>query len=566
LKLISPRKRIISIVLSLAMFLPGLIASAEAAVVTWLSPQPGERITARNVEVSVGFNTQSDKKVTRVELWVDGHYHAHKFFIKPDTRGVASLVWNTNGFGTGRHDLVVKVYSGDELLSKVAGSGSVDVGRCNLRAPVVTFSNVKSGDVLKGITLIKMNASDDSGEPPLVSLLVDKSLKLIRNTPPYNYSLDTTTYCDGSHELETYAYDSDGNKSDPAVVKVSFRNGQRAPVVASMSVNPVPASKTVDALGELAPITALPVEKTSASAAARSSGAQVSDATVTSPLASAAKPVSASPKRAIPPSEAKLVPVVRDVTQSTIPINHAASTNTPRATEPAVTEPARVSTPAYAAVSGNFAAVEVKSGPRTMPSRVIVPKTVPLTTAAASATTQTWSTASESCVCDARVTTATRPFLKAAKSLIAAPKALMPQAKILAPAAENLPVKMALAPRIDMNTRLCTVAGRVGCRKPVRVDAIARLEKIVLPTSGRVKLRDLVAQLGGVVFWDTETRTVTAYAGNLKFEFTIGKNEVKVNGRVVRVDVVPELVNGRTIIDVGMLRQVCQLVKTSVPA
>ena len=83
---------------------------------TWLSPLPGERIYSRNVEVSVGFNTQSDVKVTRVELWIDGVFYSKKTFIRPDTRGVCSLLWDTATTCAGSHDLVVKLYAGDRLI------------------------------------------------------------------------------------------------------------------------------------------------------------------------------------------------------------------------------------------------------------------------------------------------------------------------------------------------------------------------------------------------------------------------------------------------------------------
>ena len=100
-------------------------------------------------------------------------------------------------------------------------------------------------------------------------MLVDKALKLLKNSPPYTYDLDTTQYADGSHQLETFAYDNSGNKSDPAVVKVSFNNGQLRPMITSMSVSPssAPTSQTKSASAQLT--SAVPA----ASASVRSEGA-----------------------------------------------------------------------------------------------------------------------------------------------------------------------------------------------------------------------------------------------------------------------------------------------------
>ena len=147
----------------------------------------------------------------------------------------------------------------------------------NTRPPVVTFANVKSGDVLSGTATIKMKANGDNGECPLVSLLVDHALKLIRNRPRYEYDLDTTTYADGSHELQTYAYDNDGNRSDPAVVKVVFNNNLiKRPIVSSLDVKPAePAGEEgQDRVNDLPPVAVI-----SALANARHGAGRVSDST-----------------------------------------------------------------------------------------------------------------------------------------------------------------------------------------------------------------------------------------------------------------------------------------------
>ncbi|MCL5105436.1 MAG: copper amine oxidase N-terminal domain-containing protein, partial [Armatimonadetes bacterium] len=80
-------------------------------------------------------------------------------------------------------------------------------------------------------------------------------------------------------------------------------------------------------------------------------------------------------------------------------------------------------------------------------------------------------------------------------------------------------------------------------------DTRAKLEKRAVPVSGKVKLRDLFNKLGGLLFWDSESHTVTAYSDNLTIEFKIGSDIAKVNGKQMRISSAPIIAGGRTIID-----------------
>ena len=44
----------------------------------------------------------------------------------------------------------------------------------------------------------------------------------------------------------------------------------------------------------------------------------------------------------------------------------------------------------------------------------------------------------------------------------------------------------------------------------------------MIPVSGKIKLRDLFEQLGGVLFWDSATHTVTGYMDGMVLEMQIG--------------------------------------------
>ena len=250
------------------------------------------------------------------------------------------------------------------------------------RPPVVTFANVKSGDVLRGTTIIKLKATDDSGEAPLVSLLVDNALKLIKNRPPYDYDLDTTTYVDGSHELQTYAYDASGNRSDPAVVKVTFNNNLKRPVVSSLDVKPAePAGEegrdTVESLPPVAVISAL--------AGSKHGAGRVSEQEVKS-IGVAAGPialhkVSKKPAHSQKPASAKLAAPARPAFVSG-PANSAVAHSAPKLvavtktraslrsgmpTRPAVSKADAPVRMAYAAKSVKRIAAPLAASPRRAP-------------------------------------------------------------------------------------------------------------------------------------------------------------------------------------------------------
>ena len=154
-------------------------------------------------------------KITKLELYIDGYFNSKKLLIKPDNKGVASFTWDTAGYAKGFHQLRVDIYAGAQVVGSIVGTGSVGASKVyDTQPPKIAFTNIKNNSVLKGIAQIKMNATDDSGNPPIVSLFVNEKLKMLKNTTPFVYDLDTTEYDDGAYKIETYAFDGDGNKSD----------------------------------------------------------------------------------------------------------------------------------------------------------------------------------------------------------------------------------------------------------------------------------------------------------------------------------------------------------------
>lgn len=587
-------RRVISLAVAVGMMLPSLATAVEAAMVTWLSPQPGQRLTTSSVEVAVGYNTQSSTKVTKLELWVDGKLHTSRQLVRAESRGVCSLVWNTTRYSDGPHELVVKVYSGDVLISEVTSTGTVGNTAFDMDPPVVIFSGIKNGDVLKGVTEIKIDATDDSGEPPLVSLRVDKALKLVKNRPPYTYDLDTTTYADGSHELETYAYDGAGNRSTPAVLNVSFRNNVERPVVTTVTVAPTStvAASEDDGIGtvvEVAPVAKVPPVATPniRTETARTSAAPGVTPSAGKPVAPAVTAPATAPKPVTQPkAEVKSEPKVPQVVSTPKPVAEPVekvSTRTPevvaRAQELA-SKPIQVIARPPAELASIAAAEPDAAVPETRTESHSV-STSPALEAREPVNPDTSR--------PEHVMIAKAPGIRemdhvgfansnsGAQEMLADPVAADPKVQAPAPVPAtdlrsdkqagmaSVGKRVALAPPApkpgkavaDSFVNDINAAPKQAIKQlpPAKLEHDAKLEKKLIPASGKVKIRDVVDKLGGIVFWDQENKTVTAYAGDMQMVLTVGSKIARVNGKDMPIDSAPYIVNGRTVINAQVYHQ-----------
>lgn len=573
--------------------MPAFASAAEAAVATWLSPQPGQKISNRMVEVSVGYNTQSDQKVTRLELWVDGNFYSKKYLVQPESRGVASFTWDTAKFSNGPHDLVVKIFAGDQLINNVSGTGTVGDNFFDTRPPVVTFANIKSGDVLKGNTDIKLKVTDDSGENPIVTLRVDDALKLLKNTPPFVYKLDTTTYTDGSHKLETYACDSSGNKGNPAVVNVSFNNGIKPPVIATMKIEnktaPNSGAQDDEIIRSLPPVAVAPVkpeDKQRAAARSEDSASKtVKSALSAGPLAKSTGPeVRSAPAVSATPANVSTSAVSSDVRKSdakTIVSAHKSSAEPsvmPEARTSAV-ESVKASVLPDAKVTRMASADRVKSAVE--PASVSAPKDALISTPKSSelkrmASAELGSVRSEDRTSQLALSIGaaeertSEPVAAGVKNVSASSVSSVKSSQIStaskktgaeAPAVESKkqmkPVQVAMLAGVKNDP---THSAFLAPNPPLKDDK-AKLEKMTVAVSSMVQLRDLFERLGGNIHWDAQTHSIIANAYDIRIEMMLGSNTVKVNGKEMQVSTAPYIENGRTYVDGAIYHKICDLLQ-----
>lgn len=593
--------RLTSAIAAFSMFFSVAVPATEAAVTTLLAPQAGERLTGRNVEIAVGYNTESDLKVTDLELYIDGKLLAAKTLDQPVTRGVSSFWWDPGKAGEGLHNIAVKVYAGDKLIGTARSSATVGESYFDLDPPSVKLAGIKPGQELSGKTRLTVESVDDSGGQPIVSLHIDGALKMLSNSRPCTYELDTTQYADGDHEISLVAFDASGNKSDPTVTKVKFKNDLAPTTVALPKAEPQP--KTIAASEDDYAPQIPPIEKVvpHSSSAARSPQPRVVPAPVPAkpvvvtkpaPLKPAAvKPIAPPKPVVVKPAPVKAAPAKPIIAAKPVPV--ALAPAKPIAvTKPAPVKPitAAKSAPVRPAPAKPIAVAKPSAQPKTEPIRVAaVPSTV-LKPTALPIPAQLPPVELPALATDA-VEVKSEPPVQVVVPKVELPKpvqltseppvekpvvvrkpvlnpppvvgSVIPTSVVAQPSLQPLeptvsdspvpdtkPIKtaMLLTKEVAGDTSKPTVTGPSGARK----DATAKLEKKSFQSSGKMKLRDLIHDMGGVLFWDPASKVVTAYAPGLEIEAKIGSKVAKINGKTVQLDEAPTLVNGRTIINSGL--------------
>ena len=90
-------------------------------------------------------------------------------------------------------------------------------------APVTSITSPASGTTVSGIAGVTAGATDNVGVTR-VDLLVDGAVVATSNTAPASFGWDTTGATNGSHSLQTKAYDAAGNIGASGIVTVNVNN------------------------------------------------------------------------------------------------------------------------------------------------------------------------------------------------------------------------------------------------------------------------------------------------------------------------------------------------------
>ncbi len=99
----------------------------------------------------------------------------------------------------------------------------------DLELPTVAITAPQVGGVISGVVTVTAEASDAASGITSVTLYVDGQAQATLNQPPFNFTLDTSTFASGLHTITVRAIDNGGNQAE-ASVDVTVDN--TAPLVA----------------------------------------------------------------------------------------------------------------------------------------------------------------------------------------------------------------------------------------------------------------------------------------------------------------------------------------------
>ena len=539
-------KKAFSLFVACAMLLSIIGSAVDAAVATLISPTPGAA-GGKVVDVSVKFDSQSSVKIDTVVLYIDNIVYEKKKLPSPVKQGVVSFDWNTQAFAKGQHYIEVRLFANNKLVTAVNGTGIVADSVFDVNPPKVELANVVDGETVSGSKVIRINAKDDSGEAPIVSLLVDKKLKLMQNTQPFSYTLDTTAMEDGKHVIEVYAFDVEGNQSDIMTYTINVDNGGAGSATKVAKIETV--KTTPIELGEKK--SEVIASRPTLSNSPTTEVGRISDSEISASIDTIkTKPIITSNGEGILSSSNTIKPSVSDPVMvsklNTIPVEteglKVVGLSTSKSTEAAlntpkmVVEEAKSITIAKKISDNNVVNSELK---------LVTDQTI------AEATINTPK------VADTQVSVA--PAKEATKE---AP------VNIAKGVANNSVANDELKLSTDVSKSSYDLdVPNVKTSEPVLVAKAATVKATVKPapkpttyiaTKGKAKLRDVVNAQNGTLLWDNKTKTVTAYVNNCKVEMRIGSKKAKVNGNPVVVNLVPKIQKGRTIIDVTEFNRILE--------
>jgi len=150
----------------------------------------------------------------------------------PHVAGALALYLQTNPSAS--PSTATQALIANATLNKVTSAGSGSPNRLlyavfggsspgDTTPPTTSISSPSNGATVSGTVTASASASDNV-VVSRVELFVDGSLHSTDTTSPYSFSWNTTTVANGSHSLQTRAYDAAGNVGSSSVVGVTVSN------------------------------------------------------------------------------------------------------------------------------------------------------------------------------------------------------------------------------------------------------------------------------------------------------------------------------------------------------
>lgn len=583
------------------------VCPAWAGPIEIETPMKGEAVGGTNIACVAQFDSRN-RPITRVVFLVDGEPLVQKAYKQAAPQARVAFVWDATGVPAGPHLLTVRAFAGDRMVGEDEVPVVVSNEGADIVKPQVHLFSPKPNSMVSGRQDIAIHANDND-RVTMVSLFIDKQLKLLQNVPPFFYSWDTTQYPNGPHTVEVWAFDPAQNKGESRPIRVFVNNPTGRTDVKDLPDEAVPAegsskgkgvakevipAENPDALTEPAPVKASAPKAAAAPAKVK-------------PASKAASRVAAKPQAVKAVSSKNVLPAAGSL--PTVPAVKSAPVAKALA-KAAPVAPAVKATPKVAETPKATVIAKAPVAPKA-PVKVKVP-TAPKTVAPASVTktsgnaTKTMLAKAEAPVFTAqkpaetpmgevqpkmRVTPPVTPAAhKAASTVATAPKVVQPAVQKAAPAPKvaatpavepkrpAAPVQLARAetrsttPQIGnahseelAPTAASPAAHRLAtARPPLRImlgDETVEFDVQPVIKSGIAiaPLRQIIEHTGGMVMWLPASRTVQATSGKQSIEVQIGSRRAKVNAQIVLMDRPASLEAGRTMVPVRFLQTALNL-------
>jgi fibronectin type 3 domain-containing protein len=123
------------------------------------------------------------------------------------------------------------VWSNCQLSAYVLATSTSTPPPADSTAPTTSLTNPTSGASVSGTTTVTASASDNVAVTK-VDFYLDGALIASDTTAPYSFGWTTTASSNGSHSLQSKAYDAASNTGSSSVVTVTVNNGDSTPPTA----------------------------------------------------------------------------------------------------------------------------------------------------------------------------------------------------------------------------------------------------------------------------------------------------------------------------------------------
>jgi thermitase len=184
------------------------------------SPQNGA-IVSKTVPISFTLSDNSGT-VARAELFKDGQLLSTLSSITSTSSNV--FQWDTSKEANGSHALEVRAYdAANNAGTSATVTVTVDNTVPDIAKPTTVISAPMGGSTLTGTIIVAASASDNVAVSK-VDLFEDGALVSSDTTAPYAWSWDTTLDVNGTHVLQSKAYDAAGNMGSSAQISVVVSN------------------------------------------------------------------------------------------------------------------------------------------------------------------------------------------------------------------------------------------------------------------------------------------------------------------------------------------------------